>query len=126
MIRQFRLIALSAATILHGCASTGLNGTSMRGVSSPPIVRIVNQSSRTIRVYLRSGAATIPLGIVPGLDSRHFVVPRGSYAATGEVYLEAVERGGSSNFRSESFSLDRGRAVWWTVSHQRANSLVVK
>ena len=126
MIRQFRLIALCAATILHGCASTGLDGTVMRRVSPPPIVRIVNQSPRTIRVYLRSAAVTIPLGIVPGLDSRQFLVPRGSYAAWSEVHLEAVERGGSSNFRSESFSLTEGRAVWWTLNHQRANSLVVK
>jgi hypothetical protein len=126
MIHQFRLIALWAAPILHGCASTGLNGTATSSVSSVPIVRVVNQSPRTIRVVLRSGAATIPLGIVPGLDSRHFVVPRGSYAATSEVQLEAFERGGSSNFRSESFSLDGGRAVWWTVSHQRVNKLVFK
>jgi hypothetical protein len=126
MIRQFRLIALSAATILQGCASTGFKGTVMHGVSSSPIVRIVNENPRTMRVYLRSGAATISLGTVPGLDSRQFLVPRGSFAAKSEVYLEASERGGSSNFRSESFSLNEGRAVWWTLNHQRANSLVVK
>jgi hypothetical protein len=112
--------------MLHGCASSGLNDTAVRGGSSAPVVRIVNQSPRTIRVYLRKGAVTIPLGIVPGLDARQFLVPRESYGAWSEVQLEAVERGGSSNFRSESFTLNEGRAVLWTLGHQRANSLVVK
>ena len=79
-----------------------------------------------MRIYLRAGATTIPLGVVPGLASRQFAVPAGSLAASSEVQLEASERGASSSLRSQSFSLSVGRAAWWTLDRQRASEVIVK
>ena len=126
MIRQSPLIALCAAMILHGCASTGLNATPMRSATSDPVVWIANRRPQAMRISLRTGATTIPLGVVPGLASRQFVVPAVSLAAFGEVQLEASERGASSSLRSQSFSLSVGRTAWWTLDRQRPSEVIVK
>ena len=126
MIRRSPFIELCAAIILHGCASTGLNATPMRSGTSDPVVTIANRRPLAMHIYLRAGATTIPLGVVPGLASRQFVVPGVSLAAFSEVQLEASERGASSSLRSESFSLSAGRTAWWTLDPYRPSQVIVK
>jgi P pilus assembly chaperone PapD len=126
MIHRSPLIALYAAVVLHGCSTAALNATQIRIRPSDGVVNIENRSPLATRIYLRTGATSIALGVVPGLATRQFTVPRGSLAASTTVQLEALERGTSSSFRSDFFSLNAERTAWWTVDRQRTIELIVK
>ena len=79
-----------------------------------------------MRIYLRTGAMTIALGVVPGMATRQFAVPDGFLAGSTSVQLEALERGTNSSLRSDFFNLNVARTAWWTLDRQRASEVNVK
>jgi len=126
MIHRSPLIALCAAIVLHGCSATRLNVTPMRSGTSDGLVTIANRSPLAMRIYLRTGATTIALGVVPGLATRQFAVPGGFLAGSNAVQLEALERGTNSSVRSDFFNLNAARAAWWALDRQRASEVIVR
>ena len=98
----------------------------MRSGTSDGVVTITNRSPLGMRIYLRTGATTIALGVVPGLATRQFAVPGGFLAGSNTVQLEALERGTNSSVRSDFFNLNVARAAWWALDRQRASEVIVK
>jgi hypothetical protein len=98
-------------------------GTLPRDVAAEVAITISNEMSRAMRIYLYAGSVDLPLGTVPALATRTFLVPGGFTNGASEFQIEARQRGAEVGLRTERFTLGPGRVV--AVALSRANSATV-
>jgi hypothetical protein len=119
------MLAWAVSAILsHACATVVMpSGTLSRDVAPEIAITISNGMSRAMRIFLYAESVELPLGTVPALATRTFLVPGGFTNGASENQIEARHRGAEVGLRTERFALGPGGVVAVTLS--RANSATV-
>ena len=120
---RFILLAALLASVLgatEGCISD--RETAARPSSEGIAIRIVNRNWADMRVYLERDGVRALLGIVTSGKTADFPAPRDMTAAAGTLRLIGDPVGSQIVFASESFRVDPGQTVEWTIRVRPAYS----
>jgi hypothetical protein len=107
------LVALVSAMQLQGC-SRSMAAESTSGLTPSAVVRVENQTTRPLRIYVRAGGSELRLGVIQGLATQSFSVPSGFGAWAGEFALEARDRS-ATMYRSGWFTMPQGARASWIL-----------
>jgi hypothetical protein len=97
-----------------------------RDVATDVAITISNEVSLAMRIYLHAGSVDLPVGTVPALATRTFLVRGGFTNSAIEFQIEARERGGEVGFLTERFALGPRRVVEWAVSRTGSRMVTVR
>ncbi len=110
------------AVALTACATARTHHTVAGDPVAPPAtyVQAVNRDFDDVDVRLSVNGAELPLGTLPGMASRTFVVPaRYILGDESDYRLVAVRHGARVRLESPSFPMRLGQRVVWTIELQR-------
>ena len=116
-----------AAILIQACATGVMPSHALPGdVAADVAITISNAMSRAMRIYLRAGSADLPLGTVPALSTRTFLVPGGFTNGASEFQIEARERGAEVGILTERFTLGPQRVAAWALSRASSRTVTVR
>lgn len=126
--RRCATLAWAVAAILSQACATRLMPSDAlpRDVATDVAITISNEVSRAMRIYLHAGSVDLPLGTVPVLATRTFLVRGGFTNGAIEFQIEAREPGGEFGFLTERFALGPRRVVAWAVSRTGSTTVTVR
>lgn len=126
--RRCATVAWAVPAILSlACATRVMSsGPLPRDGGADVTITISNERSRAMRFYVRAGSVDLPLGTVPALATRTFLVPSGFTNGASEFQIEARERGAEVGLLTERFTLGPGRVVTVSLSRARSPSVTVR
>lgn len=115
-LRTSLVLALGTAA---ACASAGgaAERTSLgKEVSqAPPTVRVSNNNFSDVTVYVVQSGMRSRLGMVTGLTTRQFRLPRGMTTDAGDIRIYADPVGGSQGYLSPPVRVRPGQALDLTL-----------
>jgi len=97
-----------------------------RDVAAEVAITISNEMSRAMRIYLHAGSVDLPLGTVPALATRTFLIPGGFTNGASEFQLEARERGAEVGLLTERFTLGPRRVAAAALSRASSTTVTVR
>jgi hypothetical protein len=113
-----------SALLSHACAPGVMQSDSTsRDGAAEVAITIANEMSRAMRIHLVAGSVDLPLGTVPPLATRTFLIPGGFAIGVSEFRIEARERGAEIGVRTETFRPGPDQVV--VVALRRANTTTV-
>ena len=116
-----------AAILSQACATRVMPSAALpRDVAAEVAITISNETSRAMRIYLYAGSVDLPLGTVPALATRTFLVPGGFTNGANEFQIEARARGAEVGFRTERFTLGPLRVAAWALSRAGSRTVTVR
>lgn len=115
--------------VLSSCAPdrSAPAGEALPSIRSTAAASIVNHNWSDVRVYVTRGEARSFLGLVTAGGAQTFPVPTDMLAGSGELRLVADPVGSVLVFSTDTFLLDEGRTVEWTIRNKpEFSSLIVR
>jgi len=102
------------SVLLIGCAPAHARSSGADG-RAQMAVHVGNDSWEDLAIYLMRGTARIPLGTVPSMEERRFVLVPSVIGPGLDLALLAVSRVSGRIVRSELFEVGPGSQVQWEV-----------
>lgn len=128
-MRTWSFAACSLVILSSSCAPDRSAGAreSLGAPRGAAAVRIVNQNWADLRVYVARGEARSLLGLVTAGGAQAFPVPTDMLAGSGELRLVADPVGSVLVFSTDTFLLDEGQTVEWTIRNKpEFSSLIIR
>jgi hypothetical protein len=114
------IVLAAAALLLAACAPSatgGAPGGSPRRETAPSTVTVDNRNWLDVTVYVVQGTSRIRLGMVTGMGSATFHLPRSLQAYPGQVRLLADPVGSNHAYLSDAVQLRPGQRVGLEVGN---------
>ena len=111
---------------LIACAPTPtMNRVGMDGPGIRTILTVTNKKFDPQQVSLMRSGAVIPIGMVPALSTRVFLLSGSQFGDGGTLQLLAGSRSDASAFRSGTFSAMVGHRIEWVINLGVASDVVI-
>jgi hypothetical protein len=108
------IVMAAAALLLAGCAPSAMGGApgdTPQRESAPSTVTVDNRNWLDVTVYVMQGTSRIRLGMVTGMNSATFRLPRTLAAHPGQVRLLADPVGSNRAYLSDAVQIRPGQRV---------------
>ena len=118
------LYLIALATVLS-CAPNQGYDFGISGRDSRAILQVTNRELDPLQLSLVRGGTTIPIGAVPGLGTRTFLLNASQIGNGDALQLKAGTRANVSAFQSAVFSATIGHRIEWVINRNVASDVVI-
>ena len=119
-----QLYGIALATIAS-CAPNPGHGFGIGGIDRRAILQVTNREVEPLQLSLVRSGTTIPIGTVPSLGTRTFLLNASQIGNGDALQLKAGTRADVSAYQSAVFSATVGQRIEWVINRTVASDVVV-